>query len=268
MIRRPAPAKVTAVSAILTLAVGMAETSCGSAKHANDSVPLMFGQEEPSFYIVDGDTLFSAFIPAIKLPHCGPLTSDDYKEMSDSLGVETEALRAVVEIETGATHVGFHSDGQPLINFDLSQFRRLAARRGINLGRYRSDYPQLFSPLNIRRYGSHQAAHRARFDAARQIDSVAAVEATFWGMFQIGGFNWRLAGASDLDDFVRRMSTSEYDQLLLFANFIRNTGMVRHLRTKNWASFAKLYNGPGYAKRGYHTRMAAAYRRMKREGCD
>ena len=264
MIRRPAPAKVTAVSAILTLAVGMAETSCGSAKHANDSVPLMFGQEEPSFYIVDGDTLFSAFIPAIKLPHCGPLTSDDYKEMADSLGVETEALRAVVEIETGATHVGFHSDGQPLINFDLSLFRRLAARRGINLGRYRSDYPQLFSPLNIRRYGSHQAAHRARFDAARQIDSVAAVEATFWGMFQIGGFNWKKCGASSLDDFVCRMSRSERDQLDMFAEFITNVGLLKPLQQKNWATFARGYNGPGYARRAYHTRMAQAYARLSK----
>ena len=64
MIRRPAPAKVTAVSAILTLAVGMAETSCGSAKHANDSVPLMFGQEEPSFYIVVWATAVCGIIPA------------------------------------------------------------------------------------------------------------------------------------------------------------------------------------------------------------
>ena len=44
---------------------------------------------------------------------------------------------------------------------------------------------------------------------------------------------------------------------------ITNTGQVKYLRAKNWAGFARAYNGPGYARRGYHTRMAAAYKRLK-----
>ena len=57
------------------------------------------------------------------------------------------------------------------------------------------------------------------------------------------------------------MKRSEYDQLRLFANYIRNTGLVKYLQAKNWAAFAKIYNGPSYASRAYHTRMAAAYKR-------
>ncbi|WP_354668699.1 N-acetylmuramidase domain-containing protein, partial [uncultured Duncaniella sp.] len=30
---------------------------------------------------------------------------------------------------------------------------------------------------------------------------------------------------------------------------------------KNWAAFARGYNGPAYARRRYHTRMASAYAR-------
>ena len=80
-------------------------------------------------------------------------------------------------------------------------------------------------------------------------------------MFQIGGFNWKKCGAESLDDFVCRMSRSERDQLDMFASFISTTGLVKHLKTKNWAAFARGYNGPGYAKRAYHTRMARAYSR-------
>ena len=93
------------------------------------------------------------------------------------------------------------------------------------------------------------------------IDSIAAIESTFWGMFQIGGFNWKLCGAPSRADFVDMMSQSEYDQLRLFADYMRNTGLLTHLQKKNWAAFARIYNGPSYAARGYHTRMAAAYRK-------
>lgn len=59
------------------------------------------------------------------------------------------------------------------------------------------------------------------------------------------------------------MSRSERDQLELFANFLQNTGLDKYLRAKNWAAFSRGYNGPGYAKRRYHTRMASAYSKHK-----
>ena len=118
-------------------------------------------------------------------------------------------------------------------------------------------------PVNIKKYGGQQAAQQARFDAALAIDSIATIESTFWGMFQIGGFNWKRCGAESLENFVELMSRSERDQLDMFANFITNTGLVKHLQSKNWAAFARKYNGAGYAKRGYHKKMAAAYKKFK-----
>ncbi len=222
--------------------------------------------EQREFFIADGDTIFWAFIPVVEIPHSGPLTDADYREVAGRLGVEAAAIRAVVEVETGATRSGFHSDGRPLVNFDLAVFRRAARRRGINLAAARAEHPEVFAPPNDARYGNRQAAQHARLATAMRIDSVAAMESTFWGMFQIGGFNWRLAGADSRSDFITKVSRSEYDQLLLFANFIRNTGLLPHLKNKNWAAFARLYNGPGYANRGYHRKMAAAYRRYRQEG--
>ncbi len=266
------PGAATAFVVLLSLAGGGTACACAQTTTAEptetqhllsppDSSQIMEG----NFFIFEGDTLFAAYIPPLEVPHSGPLTDTDFYEIADSLGVEAAAIKAVVEIETGNTHTGFSSDGKPLINFDPGLFRRAARRHGIQLSGMESSHPQAFAQLDIARYGSHQAAHQARLDAAMAIDSTAAIEATFWGMFQIGGFNWRLTGASSPSDFVRRMSRSGYDQLVLFANFIRNTGLLKHLRAKNWSAFAKLYNGPGYAARGYHRRMAAAYRRYRNE---
>ncbi len=219
---------------------------------------------EADVIVIDGDTLHTSFIPPPPVPkHTGPLTDEDFYEIAEDLDVEPAAIRAIVEIETGKTHSGFHADSLPVINFDLPVFRRTAARRKINLSKYAKSHPEVFRAPNIRNYGSQQAAQQARLDAAMTIDSIAAIESTFWGMFQIGGFNWKLCGTESREEFLRLMKRSEYDQLKLFANYIRNTGLLKYLKAKNWAAFSKIYNGPGYAARGYHTRMAAAYRRYR-----
>ena len=143
-------------------------------------------------------------------------------------------------------------------------FRRMAQRNKVNLGKYTRSHSVVFARPNAARYGSQQAAQQARLDAARTIHDLSAIEGTFWGMFQIGGFNWKKCGAESPDEFVKLMSRSERDQLELFANFITNTGLLQHLRNKNWAAFARGYNGNGYAARGYHTRMANAYAKYRK----
>ncbi|MCM1293744.1 MAG: N-acetylmuramidase family protein [Bacteroides sp.] len=191
------------------------------------------------------------------------LTEDDYREVAEELGVETAAIKAVVDIEAGKQHQGFFAPGKPLVNFDLSMFRQFARKNGINLSRYSKSHSTVFASPNARRYGSTQAAQQERLRLARTIDNRTGIEGTFWGMFQIGGFNWKLCGCSNIEEFVEKMSRSERDQLELFAQFIKNSGMLPALKSKNWAQFARRYNGASYASRGYHTRMASAYARHK-----
>ena len=144
-------------------------------------------------------------------------------------------------------------------------FRKFAAKRKVNLSTYTKTHPVVFAALNSKRYGSRQAAQYARFEAALTIDSVAAIEGTFWGMFQIGGFNWRLCKCASVDEFVMKMGRSEHDQLALFAEFITARGLVKYLKAHNWAAFALRYNGPSYKQRGYDTKIASAYARFARE---
>ena len=192
------------------------------------------------------------------------LTDDDYKAVAEELGVEVAAIKAVVDIEAGRNHQGFFAPGKPLINFDLTMFRQHARRKGINLSRYSKSHSIVFSSPDARKYGSTQSAQQERLKTARSIDDHTAVQGTFWGMFQIGGFNWQLSGAASREEFMEMMSRSEYDQLMLFANYIRNTGLLKYLKNKNWAAFARIYNGPSYAARRYHTRLASAYLKHKK----
>ena len=189
-----------------------------------------------------------------------PLTEDDFREVAERIGVEVAAIKAIVDIEAGPSHEGFSAPGKPLINFDLTMFRRFATRRGVNLSQYSQSHSVVFNS-----HRGSQIKANARLDAARSIDSDAAVEGTFWGMFQIGGFNWKKCGAESLDDFVMRMSRSERDQLDMFVEFVDNSGLLKYLKSKDWESFARGYNGPAYARRNYHTRMASAYARHSRK---
>lgn len=192
------------------------------------------------------------------------LSLNDYETVAKQLDIPTAAIRAVVEIEAGPKAEGFNRDRTPLINFDLTMFRQAARRRGININNYRASHPVVFSRPNIRRYGSSQAAQYARLDSAMTIDTIAAIEGTFWGMFQIGGFNWKLCGCSSARDFANKMCQSELAQLELFANFIRSRKLDKYIRAQNWAAFALRYNGPGYKRMNYDTRMAAAFAKFNK----
>ncbi|MCM1348404.1 MAG: N-acetylmuramidase family protein [Firmicutes bacterium] len=189
------------------------------------------------------------------------LSEEDYVEVAKRLGIEVATIKAVVEIEAGATHQGFFKAGQPLINFDMSMFRKFARTKGINLAKYNKSHAVVFSRPNVKRYGSTQAGQQERLRMARTIDAATAIQGCFWGMFQIGGFNWKRCGCESIEEFVERMSVSEREQLELFANFVTNSGMLPHLKNRNWSAFARMYNGPSYASRGYHTRLANSYRK-------
>lgn len=193
------------------------------------------------------------------------LTEADYEEVAQMLDVDVAAIKAVVDIETGRQHEGFWAPGKPLINFDLTMYRRFAPRSGVSLSKAKKAHPEIFRRPDARRYGSYQAAQQARLDAACDIDTVSAYQSTFWGMFQIGGFNWRKCGCESVQQFVELMSRSERSQLELFARFIENSGMVDAVRRHNWLQFALKYNGPKARLRGYHKRLAASYKRHSAE---
>lgn len=192
------------------------------------------------------------------------LSEADYAEVAAELGISVACIKAVVEIETGDKGEGFGPDSLPLINFDVTMFRKYARQRGVNLAAVQSSHPVVFAKPNLKRYRTMQAAQYARLHSAMDIDTVAALEGTFWGMFQIGGFNWKLCGCESVQQFVSRMSYSEREQLELFAAFITARNLDKYLVKLDWAAFALRYNGPGYKKHGYDTKMAAAYRRFKK----
>ena len=189
------------------------------------------------------------------------LTDDDYQRVAEELGIDVATMKAVVEIEAGSAHQGFAEPGIPLVNFDLVVFKRFMRKAGKSYSKYTKS--TAFQRPNTRKYGSYGKAQWARLESARKINKEIAEKATFWGMFQIGGFNWKKCGCSSIDEFVERMCRSEQEQLELFAQFCIHMDLVKYLKKHDWNSFAYHYNGPRYRSLGYHTRLRKAYAKHK-----
>lgn len=191
----------------------------------------------------DGDTRYTT------------LSDEDFQVVARELDVEVAAIKAVVRIEAGASLEGFLAPGVPVVNFDRSMYSK--ARPASNVKAPASEKV----PDGIK--SAYGRKEWSQLVAARKVNRDKANMGAFWGMFQIGGFNYRLCGCQTVQEFVDRMSYSEFEQLQLFANFIKNAGMLDDLRNKNWAGFARKYNGNSYRSRGYHTRMAREYAKYK-----
>ena len=186
------------------------------------------------------------------------LTEADFIEVADDLGIELAAMKAVAEVEAGGS--GFKGD-KPKILFEGHIFWRRLKAHGIDPAPLLSGNENVLHKKWSRKY--YREDQYARLEKARQINEDAALESASWGMFQIMGFHWESLGYASAKAFVDLMYKSEGEHLKAFSKFMEVNNLVRHLKTLDWAKFARGYNGPAYAENKYDTKMANAYARHK-----
>ena len=84
-----------------------------------------------------------------------------------------------------------------------------------------------------------------------------------WGLGQVMGAHWAWLGFADVDALVAEAREGAAGQARLMARFIEKSGLTEAIRSQDWEAFAHAYNGPGFRRNAYHTKLAAAYRRHK-----
>lgn len=182
-----------------------------------------------------------------------------YDSLAIELGVEVAAIKAVSSIESGRSHVAFITAGSPVVNVDVPIFKDALSEAGYDVDSLMRAVPDAFERPSRAIYPDLLMAQRAMYRAASSINDSIAKSCTYWGMYQIRGSNWQLCGAKSIDDFVDKMSLSTNMQHRLFANYIKNSGLDKMLKKHDWVGFARAYNGEGYERSAYHTRLAEAY---------
>jgi N-acetylmuramidase/Putative peptidoglycan binding domain len=186
------------------------------------------------------------------------LTEDDVRQAAEAINVEYAALRAVIEIEAAGS--GFIADGRPTILYEAHVFHRLTGGRYVS-SRDRHGVALSVAIWNKSLYGAGGAHQWERLEDAAKLDWDAAHQACSWGAGQILGTNHVTAGHPTITGFVEAMKSGAPAQLDAMVAFLKSNRLDVPLRAKNWAAFAKGYNGPGYAQNAYDTKLAAAYRK-------
>lgn len=181
------------------------------------------------------------------------------KRWATRLGVETAVILAVIEVESaGKVYAIIGKRKEPLIRFEGHYFdRRLSGN-----ARSRARAAGLSNPVagGVRNAASQEARWRL-LNRAIRIDAKAALESTSWGFGQVMGAHWHRLGYASVEELVNTARAGASGQLDLMGRYIEAFALVEPLKRRDWAAFARGYNGPAFESNGYHRKLAAAYRR-------
>ena len=191
---------------------------------------------------------------------------------AERLGVPAANLLAFVEVESNG--VAFAANGgqnRALIRWEGHYFyRRLqndesALNEAVETGLAGQTAGSVPNP---RDQGDRYAILTAAMDLCRRhgLDPDLACECVSVGLGQVMAANWRSLGYQSAHDMIVEAhdETPEKDiadQIEMMGRYLTANGLVDELQRGDWTALARAYNGPGYAKNAYDTKLAAAYRR-------
>lgn len=193
------------------------------------------------------------------------LKESDIVGLAERLGLPVATIKAVNEVESSGR--GFNLDGNPKILFEGHVFWKQLQQAGIDPTQYvRGNEDVLYKAWTKQHYqggkGEHDRLNKAIILAGNNTKMVeAAYCSASWGLFQIMGFHYESLGYGSVTEFVAAMQLDEGKHLAAFGKFMEVNGLVPLLKERNWAGFARRYNGSGYAANAYDTKLEAAYRK-------
>ena len=183
----------------------------------------------------------------------------DLPKLGRLIGVGEDEIHAVMDVESRGS--GWDSQGRVAMLFEPHVFHRLlvahnprkltaAVSKGLAYSKWgQQPYPRDSYP---------------RLIEAMKIDEDLALQSCSWGLGQIMGFNHSMAGFKSAKEMVERFKLDEEYHLEAMVRFIISAGLDDELRRHDWRGFARGYNGAGYEKNQYHTKLSAAFQKWKR----
>ncbi|HVT14876.1 MAG TPA: N-acetylmuramidase domain-containing protein [Thermoanaerobaculia bacterium] len=179
------------------------------------------------------------------------LSRDGLDTTARSLAVGAPEIWSLLAVETSCR--GFLADRRPQILFERHIFHKLTG------GRFDDGQISDPTPGGYGKGGAHQYDRLAQAIAK---DRAAALQSASWGLGQILGVNFALAGFADVEAMVAAMSDSEDGQLAAVASFLQGSRLDAPLQAHDWTAFARGYNGKSFAKNQYDTRLRAEFQKF------
>lgn len=190
------------------------------------------------------------------------LTNTDIFSIAKMFKLDYADCKGLIEVETG-TGKGFIADGRPVMLFEPHKFyenlsephRSEAVRQSLAYKKWGTrPYPKTVG-------GSYQ-----RLAQAMLIDEEAALESCSWGMGQIMGSNYAELGYASVYEMVEANIRSEDEQFKDMCKLLVKWKIDDDLREERYTVVARTWNGPGYKKNRYDTKLRDAVRKWRKVG--
>ena len=183
-------------------------------------------------------------------------------KLSMMLNCPADGIVAVLTAESGGN--GFGPDGRLKIRLEahllwdrwgkdhadqFNQFFQFDQSAPANAWKGHKFRPDANSPWQF--YHDNQDLEWKALTIARALDDTAALSSISMGAPQIMGFNFRRLGYSSVQAMFNQFAHSISAQLLALFDFVRGTSdnspAIQALRSQDYLTFAKIYNGPANA---------------------
>lgn len=206
---------------------------------------------------------------------------DSYCRASRTTGIALAVIRAVDEVESAGS--GFlRSNGRPKILFEGHYFYKLIkGRHGLRVAEaIRKQFPTIcYKEWTKAHYIGREGEYRRLAMATEAchkfgLSDDLALRSCSWGRYQIMGENYRKAGYATVEAFVEDMFQDEEFHLAAFLKFVDNAFLDDELRAlpsdplKYARLFAAGYNGAGYKRNAYDTKIVNSYRKFLKQNVD
>lgn len=180
----------------------------------------------------------------------------DLPRIGYHVGVGEDELHAFMDVEAAGS--GFDSAGRPKMLFEPHKFyaalrgdqRAEAVKQGLAYPKWgEKKYPSDSYPRLIK---------------AMEINETAALQSASWGLTQILGVYATDLGFASVQAMVKAFMDSEAEHLEATVTLLKKWGVDDDLRAHRWATVARTWNGAGYAKNKYDTKLAASFAKWQK----
>ncbi len=193
------------------------------------------------------------------------LTPADIVAVARIVNCDEATIKAVIDVEAGGS--GFDDKGRPTVLFEPHIFERELNAAGIpdnspviQEARRRG----ICSPeWNKALYGKSADARWDQIAEAIKINQELALKSASYGIGQVLGQNHKMCGYATATAMLNAMCKGEADQLAAMITFIQKRGLADELERRDWAGFARGYNGPSYHLNNYDTKLRRAYEKHR-----
>ncbi len=220
---------------------------------------------------------FKDYQEKMKKPQTGIYNSDEYPELAQYINKrfvrEVDVRNAGKEINVDGSVImafrdveskfnGFLPDGRAVILFERHYFYKLLSQLK---GEKFADSVSAKNPdICNTKPGGYKGgtAEWTRLTRAEAINNHCAIQSASWGMFQVMGAYYKLAGYNTPEELVQAYGESEKAHLEGLIKFIKsNPKLLKACQQKDAVHIAMYYNGAGYAVNQYDKLIAQAIKK-------